>query len=172
MDNVVTVSIFTQFEVNFGTSWQGRLEQTYRCNQLIAETAAGFVQRNSAQLKKSVRSTRPAITRSIRVIPISGEGSKPDFGKECHRLLQRLNSFLGGISGQWRSDGREKLKVMVLWRYNQLNPFRGAPPIFEHIEVSGLSFYRAKGLEADYTILLDISEGDYGVPSRLRTMNC
>jgi DNA helicase-4 len=161
------ISIFTQFEANFGTSWQGRLEQTYRCNQLIAETAAGFVQRNSAQLKKSVRSTRPAIPRSIRVIPISGEGSKPDFGKACSQLLQRLDTFLGGISGQWRSEGREKLKVMVLWRYNQLDPFRGTPPKFENIEVSGLSFHRAKGLEADYTILLDVSEGDYGVPSRI-----
>nr|WP_234893667.1 UvrD-helicase domain-containing protein [Agrobacterium vitis] len=161
------ISIFTQFEANFGTSWHGRLEQTYRCNQLIAETAAGFVQRNSAQLKKSVRSTRPAIPRSIRVIPISGEGSKPDFGKACRQLLQRLDTFLGVISGQWRTEGREKLKVMVLWRYNQLDPFRGAPPKFEHIEVSGLSFHRAKGLEADYTILLDVSEGDYGVPSRI-----
>lgn len=161
------ITIFTQFETNFGATWQGRLEQTYRCNQLIAETAASFVQRNSAQLKKSVRSTRLAIPRSIRVIPISGEGSKPDFGKACHQLLRRLDTFLGGISAQWRSDSREKLKVMVLWRYNQLDPFRGAPPKFGHVEVSGLSFHRAKGLEADYTILLDVSEGDYGVPSRI-----
>ncbi|RDJ00742.1 DNA helicase UvrD [Rhizobium phaseoli] len=161
------ITIFTQFEANFGASWQGRLEQTYRCNQLIAETAASFVQRNSAQLKKSVRSTRAAIPRSIRVIPISADGSKPDFGKACHQLLRRLDTFLGGISGQWRSDGRGKLKVMVLWRYNQLDPFRGAPPKLEHIEVLGQSFHRAKGLEADYTILLDVSEGDYGVPSRI-----
>lgn len=30
-----------------------------------------------------------------------------------------------------------------------------------------MSFHRAKGLEADYTVLLDVSEGDYGVPSRI-----
>lgn len=56
---------------------------------------------------------------------------------------------------------------MVLWRYNQLNPFKGPKPGFENIEVWGLSFHRAKGLEADYTILLDVSEGDYGVPSQI-----
>ncbi|WP_245423732.1 hypothetical protein [Rhizobium subbaraonis] len=67
--------------------------------------------------------------------------------------MQRLDTFLGGISGQWRSDGREKLKVMVSWRYNQLDPFRSARPKFEHVEVFGLSFHRAKGLEADYKIL-------------------
>ncbi len=161
------ITIFTQFEANFGVSWKGRLEQTYRCNQFIAETAASFVQRNPAQLKKSVRSTRPSIARSIRVIPIEGERGKPDFADACHRLLRRLDVFLGGISAQWRSDGRQKLKVMALWRYNQLDPFKGSPLKFENIDVSGLSFHRAKGLEADYTILLDVSEGDYGVPSRI-----
>ena len=161
------ITIFTQFEAHFGASWQGRLEQTYRCNQLIAETAASFVQRNPAQLKKSVRSTRAAIARSIRVIPIAGDGTKPDFGDACWRLLKRLDLFLGGLSGQWRSDERQKLKVMVLWRYNQLDPFKGSKPRFENIEVSGLSFHRAKGLEADYTILLDVSEGGYGVPSQI-----
>nr|WP_269846650.1 3'-5' exonuclease [Paracoccus binzhouensis] len=30
-----------------------------------------------------------------------------------------------------------------------------------------MSFHRAKGLEADYTVLLDVSEGDYGVPSQI-----
>lgn len=161
------ITIFTQFEANFGASWQGRLEQTYRCNQLIAETAASFVQRNPAQLKKSVRSTRPAIARSIRVIPIESDRAKPDFVAACWRLLNRLDKFLGGISAQWRGEGGQKLKVMVLWRYNQLDPFKGTKPRFENIEVSGLSFHRAKGLEADYTILLDVSEGDYGVPSRI-----
>ena len=161
------ITIFTQFESNFGASWQGRLEQTYRCNQLIAETAANFVQRNPAQLKKSVRSARAAIARSIRVVPIQGDGVKPNFGDACWRLLRRLDSFLGGLSEQWRSDTHQKLKVMVLWRYNQLDPFKGSTPRFDNIEVSGLSFHRAKGLEADYTILLDVSEGDYGVPSQI-----
>jgi len=161
------ISIFTQFEANFGASWQGRLETTYRCNQVIADAAADFIQRNPAQLRKAVRSVRPAIARSIRAIPITGEQSKPDFGQACLRLLDRLDRFLGGIANQWRTSGASKLKVMVLWRYNLLDPFSGGLPRFENIEVSGLSFHRAKGLEADYTILLDVSEGEYGVPSRI-----
>ncbi|AVC45458.1 MULTISPECIES: UvrD-helicase domain-containing protein [Rhizobium] len=161
------ISIFTQFEANFGASWQGRLELTYRCNQVIADAAANFIQKNPAQLKKTVRSTRPAVARSIRAIPIRGEQGKPDFGEACHRLLTRLDQFLGGIKNQWRANSHQKLKVMVLWRYNLLDPFAGGLPRFEHIDVSGLSFHRAKGLEADYTILLDVSEGEYGVPSRI-----
>ncbi len=161
------ISIFTQFEANFGASWQGRLEMTYRCNQVIADAAAHFIQLNPAQLQKEVRSARPAIARSIRAIPITSEQGKPDFGQASLRLLDRLDQFLGKIASQWRTSSSNKLKVMVLWRYNQLDPFSDGLPQFENIEVSGLSFHRAKGLEADYTILLDVSEGEYGVPSRI-----
>ncbi|MDP2779530.1 UvrD-helicase domain-containing protein [Devosia sp.] len=161
------ISLFTGFQQHFGASWLGRLEQTYRCNQLIAETAAQFVQRNPAQLKKAVRSTRAAISKSIRVIPVKPIRGRIDFGPACHKVLERLDTFLGSISQQWRTDDKPKLKVMVLWRYNHLDPFEGRMPRFEHIVVEARSFHRAKGLEADYTVLLDISEGDYGVPSRI-----
>ena len=52
-------------------------------------------------------------------------------------------------------------------RVYKLDPFGGQAPSFSSIDVAGLSFHRSKGLEADYTILLDVSEGDYGVPSRI-----
>lgn len=161
------ISIFTRFQENFGASWLGRLEQTYRCNQLIADVAANFVQRNPAQLKKSVRSTRPAISKSIRVIPVKPVRGKVDYGPACRQVLERLDGFLGGIAEQWRTNAKPKLKALVLWRYNYLDPFEGRIPKFEHLEVEAFSFHRAKGLEADYTILIDVSEGDYGVPSRI-----
>lgn len=161
------ITIFTQFEANFGPCWQGRLEQTYRCNQLIAETAAKFVQRNPEQINKTVRSTRPAIARSIRVVPVKVEWKKPSFDHACRTLLARLDAFLEGISEQWRKERGHQLKVLVLWRYNHLDPFKGHKPDYANIEINGMSFHRAKGLEADYTILLDVSEGDYGVPSRI-----
>jgi len=161
------ISLFTQFEDHFGQAWTGRLEQTYRCNQLIAETAADFVQRNPAQLKKSVRSNRDAIPRSIRVIPVGDKDTKPDYTQACQALLERLDTGLGSVAEQWRTQPGHKLKALVLWRYNRLDPFAGKVPSFENIEVAGMSFHRSKGLEADYVILLDVSEGDYGVPSQI-----
>lgn len=161
------ITIFTQFEASFGEAWQGRLEQTYRCNQTLADAAARFVQKNPGQLTKKVISSRPAIAKSIRAIPIEVSQRKRDFGEACFKLLNRLNAFLAGIETQWRQHEGQRLKVLVLWRYNLLDPFLDQPPAFSHIDVSGLSFHRSKGLEADYTIMLDVSEGDYGVPSRI-----
>lgn len=161
------LTIFTQFEENFGASWQGRLESTYRCNQTLADAASAFIQRNPAQLTKTVRSSRSAIPRSIRAIPVKTGKNKSSFADACHQVLDRLDSFLSGNAGHWRQRDGHKLKVLVLWRYNLLNPFQSASPEFANIEVTGKSFHSSKGLEADYTILLDVSEGDYGVPSRI-----
>jgi DNA helicase-4 len=47
------------------------------------------------------------------------------------------------------------------------NPFKGKTPEFSHIDVRSMTFHRAKGLEADYTVLLDVSEGNFGVPSQI-----
>jgi DNA helicase-4 len=161
------VTIFTDFEAGFGASWVGRLELTYRCNQALADTAAAFVQRNPAQFQKRIVSTRPAVPRSIRIVPVKVNRGTPFFSEACREVLDRLNAFLGRQAGQWRTEERTRLKVLVLWRYNSLDPFRGHLPRFENIDVTGLSFHRSKGLEADYTILLDVSDGNYGVPSRI-----
>lgn len=163
------ITIFTDFESHFGTSWQGRLQRTYRCNQLLAEAAASFVQRNPKQLKKSVISSRPAIPHSIRVVPVRVEkyNEREAFRDAAMLILQRIDHHLRSQEDGWTTGDRGKLTVLILWRYNMLDPFNGRPPNFECIDVSGLSFHRSKGLEADYTILLDVSEGDYGVPSRI-----
>ena len=160
------ITIFTDFEAGFGASWMGKLQRTYRCNQIIADTAAAFVQRNPGQMRKTVVSSRAAIPKSVRVIPITVE-KRTSFQEACHTLLQRLDGMLGARVEQWRTSDKRRLKVLVLWRYNSLDPFRTRTPTFDHIEVSGLTFHKSKGLEADYTILLDISEGNYGVPSQI-----
>src|SRR3546814_6696508 len=111
------ITIFTQFEANFGACWQGRLEQTYRCNQLLADTAARFVQRNPAQITKTVRSTRAGIPRSIRVIPVTVEWRKPSFPAACFQLLERLDTFLDGIAGQRSEEHTSELQSLMRTPY-------------------------------------------------------
>ncbi|TCK02953.1 DNA helicase-4 [Marinobacterium mangrovicola] len=161
------ITLFTEFEEQFGASWIGRLQQTYRCNQLIAGVAADFVQRNPEQMAKEVQSVRPAIPRSIRVIPVKVVWDKPSMDKACHQMLNRLNSFAAKIAPKWQTKAKPKLSVLVLSRYNMQNPFQGKVPVFSYIEVRCMTFHRAKGLEADYSVLLDVSEGNFGVPSRI-----
>jgi DNA helicase-4 len=71
---------------------------------------------------------------------------KVDYGPACRQLLERLDGFLGGIAEQWRTDAKPRLKALVLWRYNYLDPFVGRIPKFEHLEVEALSFPSRQGV--------------------------
>ncbi|WP_237068373.1 UvrD-helicase domain-containing protein [Microbulbifer guangxiensis] len=161
------IKIFTQFEKYFGSGWIGKLQKTYRCNQAIADAAAAFVQKNPEQVKKVVKSSREAIPSSIRVVPVGYDNQRLLMAESCRQVLERLNRFAMRNENKWRGKGAEKLSVLVLFRYNHSDPFKGYSPTYSHISVTHLTFHRAKGLEADYCILLDISEGTYGFPSRI-----
>src|SRR3546814_3072613 len=102
----------------------------------------------------------PRSTRTYTLCPDTALFRAP---AACFQLLERLDTFLEGIAGQWRQQEGHKLKVLVLWRYNLLDPFGGQIPRFSNIEVTGLSFHRPTGLEANYTVLLAVSDGDYEI---------
>lgn len=161
------LDLFTQFEQHFGKSWIGKLQQTYRSNQFIAQTAADFVQENPEQLKKEVRSTRAAIPKSIQITLVKENVWNNDWSQHVMTILNRINNTAQKKSSEWRSKEKSKLSVLVLYRYNSLNPFYGAKPRFSHIEVDTYSFHRSKGLQADYTVLVNVSEDNYGVPSQI-----
>lgn len=161
------LDLFTRFEKHFGKSWIGKLQQTYRCNQFVAQTAADFVQENPKQLKKEVRSTRQAIPKSIQVVLVEDRIWNNDWSQHVMTILNRINHTAQKKCLEWQTDKKPKLSVLVLFRYNAMNPFRGKKPVFSHIEVDTYSFHRSKGLEADYTVLVNVSEEDYGVPSKI-----
>jgi|GEM_PF-2465317 DNA helicase-4 len=48
----------TSFAEEFGHATRTDLDLTFRCNEAISAVASRFVQRNPAQLRKTIRSTR------------------------------------------------------------------------------------------------------------------
>jgi DNA helicase-4 len=79
-----------------------------------------------------------------------------------------LNEFAELRSADWQTNEKPKLTVLLLARYNKTIPSRLTDWKFSHIDLNGLTFHRSKGLEADYTLLLDVTEGEYGVPSMIQ----
>lgn len=161
------LALFTHFEKHFGSSWIGKLQTTFRCNQLIAETAADFVQKNPEQLKKGVTSVKEAIPKSIRTELVEERVQSDAWGPYVFRMLDRINNTARNKKAEWMTEDKPQLKVLVLFRYNNVNPFKWKAPQFSHIRVETYSFHRSKGLEADYSILVNVSDENYGVPSKI-----
>ena len=160
------ITIFTQFDEHFGDAWTGKLQKTFRSNDSLAKTAANFVQANPEQIRKEVSSTRAAIPHSIRVMPVDIEYKQPSMARACHEVLDNLNAMAAASESSWQSSAKPKLTVKVLARYNHGNPERR---VITALASRGgvFTFHRVKGLESDYSILLDVSEGPYGIPSRI-----
>ena len=161
------ITIFTQFDEHFGDAWTGKLQKTFRSNDSLAKTAANFVQANPEQIRKEVSSTRAAIPHSIRVMPVDIEYKQPSMARACHEVLDNLNAMAAASESSWQSSAKPKLTVKVLARYNHGNPESEGSLQRSHLEVEFFTFHRVKGLESDYSILLDVSEGPYGIPSRI-----
>lgn len=164
------ITVLTRFTEHFGQGWQGNINTTYRSNGALAKAAASFIQRNPDQLKKQIQADAPEIPKCVRAVPVDLAGSTQEHAVLHH--LGRLNQF-----GESKAGGLgRKVRVMVLARYNFVlknleeeiaERIESVEKKYPHLEVSLLTFHRSKGLEADYTILVDISEGSHGVPSRI-----
>ena len=148
------IAIMQEFGERFGDYERIDLETTFRCSDHIAEVATEFVLRNPAQIHKTVRSTNKADRPAVQI------------GLPDDKSLSLLKETLDRIADDARRhEGTSE--VLLLGRYKHLRP--------RHIstlrsQYTGLRFYwrtihGAKGLEADYAVVLGVCIGKYGFPS-------
>ena len=161
------ITIFTDFDGHFGDAWTGKASEDLPFSRWTSEGRVAFVQANPQQMRKDVSSVRPELIESIRFIPVHVVYGEDSMERACHSWLDSLNAFVMENPDKVSIGDKSKLSVLVLARYNHANPEKVKPLARSHLDVEFLTFHRAKGLEADYTVLLDVSEGVYGVPSRI-----
>lgn len=140
------ISVMRRFEGRFGSTLTLALTNTFRCPHGIAHVATTFIKRNPGQLKKEMVAFRSSERASIEVHPAPEESLNP--------ILDKILIDSGGKTAS----------VLVLGRYNFLKrelryrPFRG-------LDVTFKTIHGSKGLEADYVIVLGLTNGYHGFPS-------
>lgn len=155
------LSVVTGFHDYFGVGPDLHLTRTFRCHQSITDAAARFVVKNPAQHPKNVvsvnaRPVDPAAQEGVMLRTVSGAAEVP----------HAIADFLAGLTvGDGRGHGAP-VSVDVLGRYRQdagLMP-RGR---FPGIRLDFRTIHSAKGLEADYVVVPNLSNGTYGFPSTI-----
>ena len=150
------IALMREFGSHFGTFESIALATTFRCADRIAAVATKFVLRNPAQIEKSVRATRKADRPAVR-IGLPGERKLPLLKEALDRIAEDAR----------RHDGASE--VLLLGRYRHLKP-RNLGTLGK--QYPGLRFawktvHRAKGLEADYAVVLGLVSGRYGFPAEM-----
>ena len=156
------ISSMTQFEVIFGKATTLRLERTFRCPQSICTTASTFIQRNTDQLRKVVRSTAKEYAPSVELVEVEDEDQIQAF------LADRFEALATRLRDEEGPDAK-KLSVFVLGRYRRDSKYVPQSGAWSRgVDVSFHTIHGSKGLEADYVVLPRVASGNQGFPSNIQ----
>lgn len=151
------IAIMRDFSERFGYAETVALDRTFRFNDRIEEVATTFILKNPAQIKKKI--TAHAQVEGPRVIVHRFNGKTDDMFIEVLQEIQERNE--GGVTNP---------SVLILGRYTFLQDglsWSQARREFPNFEINFKTVHSAKGLEADYVIVLGMEAGRYGFPSEV-----
>lgn len=140
------ISLTTAFHHYFGEGASCYLDTTYRFNQRIGQIANQFIQRNPAQLPKTLNSLTKGTRKSISLLPES-----------------QLENLLNKMSGYVAFDQR----VMILGRYHHQRPelLELAATRWPNLSINFMTIHASKGNQADHVILLGLNNSADGFPA-------
>lgn len=150
------IDIMTSFEQHFGSTAQNNLTQTFRSYQGLVDVAAQFIQKNERQLKKDVVAQSNIDANQVVIKDYSNEADQTTI---VYKLLEGIQKKA--------FDEQAEVSVFILARYNHHLPKNRADILtkFQSLQIDFKTVHAAKGLEADYVILLNMSSETYGFPS-------
>lgn len=155
------LSVMTSFNQWFGDGPTLRLQTTFRSPQSICDTASQFVAKNPRQIPKTVRSIQPEHGPPTSLVRVARPDEVPGaVAGVLADLAARVRS------GEIKPRPGAKVEVDILGRYRfDRDVVPPKPP--EELRVRFRTVHAAKGLEADFTLLPNLSSGRYGFPSEI-----
>lgn len=142
------VSLTTDFQNRFPDGSIEYLETTYRFNSKIGEVANRFIQVNPKQLNKPLRSLVERNKKAVHVI--DSEGVEQEIQKLSDRVGEKESSLL--FIGRNNAN-----KPITLGKWQQRWP---------NLKMQYVTAHSSKGLEADYTFIVDVNEGVFPAKNR------
>ena len=147
------LSVMTSFADWFGEGPTLRLQTTFRSPQAVTDVAGRFVAKNPRQLHKDVVSAQRAAGGGVSLLRVPTAASVPG------AIARHLEELAGRVAG-------ERPTVDVLGRYHadaKLMPSR----VPRELDVRFRTVHSAKGLEADYVVVPNLTNSQLGFPSRI-----
>ena len=149
------IAVMREFEERFGAGARSDLETTFRCSDGVCDVATRFVLDNPAQIVKKVRPVRRVDGTGIW-IGFGGNGGAPPLDEALDRIAADA------------AEMESKSSVLLLGRYRHLKPnLRGLERMYPSLDISYRTVHAAKGLEADYVVVLGLCAGRYGFPTEI-----
>lgn len=148
-----TLALITQFEKHHGSHSLTTLQKTFRYNNSIAKTAGEFVMQNPEQYKKQIQAHHQAADSQVYLLDSNKAG---------------IDECIAQVVSQIRmTDPNGTIAVLARYRYLLSNAKAklAGETINNNQNIHYWTFHGAKGLEADYAIIVGFFKGKTGFPT-------
>jgi DNA helicase-4 len=149
----------TRFAEILGPTAVTALDLTFRFNDKLGEVASKFVLKNPVQVRKELSSFRTQDEAAVSLVAARDTRAGLDAALEAISLRdngtpQNRSSVL--VLGRFTFTHAEVDNAEYRTRLRRLHP---------GLSVRFMTAHGSKGKEADYVVILDVSQGRYGFPS-------
>ncbi|MBQ9551558.1 MAG: UvrD-helicase domain-containing protein [Clostridia bacterium] len=163
------ITLFTRFLELMGAGTELKITHTYRNSQELIDIAGGFVQKNTAQIKKQLIS--PKHLKDPVLIHEFDDGFKP---------IKALASQMEAVIGEIIKEFGAKSSILLIGRYNydlyklcNTGRFSELPnngvksEAYPNANISFMTAHSSKGLGYDNVVLINMFEGKFGFPCQI-----
>jgi DNA helicase IV len=168
------ITLFSDFEEHFGYTYTSRIETTYRFNDPLISLSSEFILKNPHQLPKSLRAPEGKSETTHSIIE-----SESFDGDDTASIIEAINSMVKigltpdsevYIIGRYNFDLqriRNRNRELSISFSNGLIKYTFSNGKYKGktLNMNFVTAHKAKGLEADFTILINCNSGKYGFPS-------
>ena len=163
------ITLFTRFLELMGAGTELKITHTYRNSQELIDIAGGFVQKNTAQIRKQLVS--PKHLKDPVIIEEFNDSVKP-----MKALAAKLEEVIGKIVSEYGN----KTSILLIGRYNydmyklfNTGSFKELPnnrvrcEKYPDANLTFMTAHSSKGLGFDNVILINMFEGKFGFPCQI-----
>lgn len=163
------ITLFTRFLQLMGAGTELKITHTYRNSQELIDIAGGFVQKNSAQIRKQLLSPKH-LENPIVIEPFD------DSVKMMASLATKVEEIIGkiidefGIKSSILLIGRYNYDMYKLYRtgkFSEQSGNRVKSEKYPNANITFMTAHSSKGLGYDNVVLINMFEGKFGFPCQI-----
>lgn len=177
------ISLFTKFCEKMGYGEELKIVNTYRNAQEVIDIAGNFVQKNTAQIAKTLKSPKhiedPVLIYSYDDTVKKFDSNGKYIGGALNLMCQAIETAIGKIVEQDKQKNNKK--VLLIGRYGFDGKNLEKSNLFDYreygnkiickkypqIDMQFLTAHSSKGLGYDDVIIINVANGIYGFPCKI-----
>lgn len=148
------LNLFLNFSNHFPNTYTIHLKNTYRNSQELLNIASQFIQTNHNQIKKQLHSSKH---NNSPIIFVPYKNKSNSLKKLLDHILKMSKDIL--ILSRNNNDIYKYLDKDIVFENNYI--------VYRNFKLKFLTVHKSKGLEAEYTIILNCNNTPLGFPNKI-----